>query len=138
MLKARPDVETTLKDLQQVRDGLTVLVDYGRYVTEPQLIEMLATVRADLPSVRDFALAAMLAGIEDQEAERKNVLASLTTAFVTLSALILVMLILGGWLVFLWWSLAKKNASERNLTSYLARMLDVSSDGIIVVNRILR
>lgn len=138
MFKARPDVETTLKDLQQVRDGLTVLVDDGRYVTEPQLIEMLAAVRADLPSVREFALAAMLAGIEDQEAERKNVLASLTTAFVTLSALILVMLILGGWLVFLWWSLAKKNASERNLTSYLARMLDVSSDGIIVVNRNLR
>jgi PAS domain S-box-containing protein len=48
------------------------------------------------------------------------------------------MLILGGLLAHLGRSLARKNASERNLTSYLAKMLKVSSDGIIVVDRALR
>ena len=138
MFAARPEVEQTLTAVQQLRDGLTVPIDAGRYISAPQLRDILRTVRAGRASVRDFALAAMLAAIEDQEARREEVHASLRTAFVTLSALILVMLVLGGVLAHLGRSLARKNASERNLTSYLAKMLEVSSDGIIVVDRALR
>jgi len=132
---AHPDIEEMLGKVQQLRDGLTYQIDAGRYVTEPQLHDILGLVRDGRPSVRDFALAAMLAAIEDQEAEREQVHTSLRTAFLTLSVFVLVLLILGGFLSHLWRSLAKKNASERNLTSYLAKMIEVSNDGIVVVDR---
>lgn len=135
---AHPDIEEMLGKVQQLRDRLTNRIDAGRYVTEPQLVEILKTVRSARTSVRDFALAAMLVAIEDQEAEREQVHSSLTTAFFTLSGLVLVVLILGGLMSYLWVSLVRKNAWERNLTSYLAKMLDVSSDGIIVVDKNLR
>ena len=134
----RPDVEETLSEVREVRDRLTNQIDASRYVTEPQLRAILDTVRDARFSVRDFALAAMLAAIEDQEAERERVHTSLRTAFLTLSVLVLVLLILGGILLRLWQSLAKKNASERNLTSYLAKMIEVSNDGIVVVDRNLK
>ena len=134
----RPDVEETLDEVRKLRDRLTTQIDADRYSTEPQLRTILGWVRDARPSVRDFALAAMLAGIEDQEAERERVHTSLRTAFLALSGLVLVMLALGGLLWYLWRSLVRKNASERNLTSYLAKMLDVSSDGIIVVDQNLK
>ncbi|PWG17954.1 hybrid sensor histidine kinase/response regulator [Salibaculum griseiflavum] len=135
---AHPDVEEMLGKVQHLRDGLTYQIDAGLYVTEQQLHDILGLVRDGRPSVRDFALAAMLAAIEDQEAEREQVHTSLRAAFLTLSVFVLVLLILGGFLSYLWRSLAKKNASERNLTSYLAKMIEVSNDGIVVVDRNLK
>lgn len=138
MFARQDSVAEAMRDLQDMRDGLTVRIDDGRFVTVPELRDLLAEISAARPSIRAFALDAMLAAIEDQEVQREEVHASLRTSFLTLSVLILLLLVLGGILVYLWRSLGKKNASERDLTGYLAKVLEVSSDGIIVVDRTLR
>ncbi|WP_412508553.1 ATP-binding protein [Roseovarius sp. SYSU LYC5161] len=138
MFQSQPMTNRLLQQVQDARDRLTPVIDADAFMTGPQLRAMLKTAEDMRPEIRDFALAAMHTAIENQESERVKVHASLRQSILTLTGLVLVLLVLGGVLAYLWRTLASKNASERNLVAYLAKLIEVSSDGIVVVDRDLR
>jgi PAS domain S-box-containing protein len=131
-------IQRTLAEVQKARDQLTILVDRRTYLSPSGLRQLLDLAEQKRPFMRDFALDAMQAAIVDQERERTEVYASLRNSTRSLTGLVFFLLALGTVLIFLWRRLAEKNASERNLITYLTKLLEVSSDGIVVVDENLQ
>ena len=134
MFPDQPAIRQTLGEVTQARDTLAAMIDADRYETARQVRRMLEVTDGLRQDIRDFALAAMLAAIADQESERTEVYSSLQASTRILTGLVFFLLALGIGLVYLWRTLAAKNVSERNLVSYLSKLLEVSSDGIVVVD----
>lgn len=138
MFPEQATIRERLGRVQDARTQLTGMIDAGQYRSATELRDILDLVERFRPDIREFALAAMHAAIVDQERERTEVYASLQSSTRTLTGLVFFLLALGAVLIYLWRSLAEKNASERNLITYLEKLLEFSSDGIIVVDENLQ
>lgn len=138
MFPGQNAMRPTLAQIREARDLMAETLDAGRYLSEPQYYALLEKAENLRPLVRNFALAATHSSIEDQERVRVDVYSSLRNAFITLSALAFLLLVLAASLIHVSRRLAAKNISELNIIRYLTQLIEVSTDGIVILDRDLK
>jgi len=128
------DARDALSELTTLRDKAAIEIDAGRLKTVDDVRAIFDLIEYAATLSRIFALSALQSAIDSQE-ERRSVLHSSLNNYLFYSLVLIGLLLLSFIsVVFLLRRIATTNLTQKKLSSYLAKLLEVSHDAIIVMD----
>lgn len=140
-LKTYPSDIATKRALQNVinfRNSVAFFIDEGELQTQEELLRIFTASQGAATEVRTFSLSALQSAIGEQEAAREDLERALHR-YLTVSLGLIILLILSCLgVIYLWRQIAFRSKIEKKISSYLANLLEISHDAVLVLDESLQ